>query len=163
MIDLLRGHNRWMLLLPILLGLLLSVYPLPLELRWWRPAWVLLIVIYWLFTAPEDFSLTFVFGLGLVQDLITGSPLGQHSLGLVIVSYICLQSYQRVRNYARWQQALWVFVLVGISQVIGNWVYSMSGLTVSGMQFLYPALTSALLWPLMFRILEIFRTANRIS
>lgn len=131
-----------------LVALVLSVYPLPMDMRWWRPEFVLVVAIYWIFFMPLTVSFTLLCLLGLFQDLLEGVPFGQHSLGLVIVAYICILSYQRVRNFSIWRQASWVFVLVGIAQLTDNWVQGMAGRPLSGGQFLYPALTSALVWPL---------------
>lgn len=163
MIDFTRGHNRWLVPVALVLAMTLAVYPLPLEWRWWRPEFVMLVVIYWVFTLPDHVSLTQVALLGLIQDLVEGTPLGQHALGLVIVTYIGLQSYRRVSNYALWQQGCWVFVLVGIAQLTSNWVHSLSGGDVSGLQFLYPALISALLWPLVHLSFEGLRHRYRIQ
>lgn len=130
-----------------LLALILSVYPLPMDMRWWRPEFVLVVAIYWIFFMPLTVSFTLLCALGLFQDLLEGVPFGQHSLGLVIVAYICILSYQRVRNFSIWRQSGWIFVLVGVAQLTDNWVQGMAGRPLSGIQFLYPALTSALLWP----------------
>ncbi len=133
--------------LSFLLSLVLSVYPLPMDVRWWRPEFVLVVAIYWIFFMPLTVSFLFLSALGLFQDLLEGVPFGQHSLGLVIVGYICILSYQRVRNFSLWRQSAWIFVLVGIAQLTDNWVQGMAGRPLSGIQFLYPALTSALIWP----------------
>jgi rod shape-determining protein MreD len=133
--------------LSFLVALVLSVYPLPMDMRWWRPEFVLVVAIYWIFFMPLTVSFTLLCALGLFQDLLEGVPFGQHSLGLVIVAYICILSYQRVRNFSIWRQSGWIFVLVGIAQLTDNWVQGMAGRPLSGVQFLYPALTSALLWP----------------
>lgn len=134
--------------LSFLVALVLSVYPLPMDMRWWRPEFVLVVAIYWIFFMPLTVSFTLLCALGLFQDLLEGVPFGQHSLGLVIVAYICVLSYQRVRNFSIARQSAWIFVLVGIAQLTDNWVQGMAGRPLSGIQFLYPALTSALLWPL---------------
>jgi rod shape-determining protein MreD len=133
--------------LSFLVSLVLSVYPLPMDMRWWRPEFVLIVAIYWIFFMPLTVSFTLLCALGLFQDLLEGVPFGQHSLGLVIVAYICILSYQRVRNFSIWRQSGWIFVLVGIAQLTDNWVQGMAGRPLSGIQFLYPAFTSALLWP----------------
>lgn len=159
----LGGHNRWLIVASLLLAMLLAIYPLPLDWRWWRPEFVLLLIIYWVLVLPENMSLTLFWLLGLTQDLIEGAPLGQHALGVVIVSYICLQSYQRVRNYGLWQQACWIFVLVGISQLTANWVYAMAGGRAPGLYFLCPALTSALLWPLCSRLFDRLRQRYAVA
>ncbi len=133
--------------LSLVVALILSVYPLPMGMRWWRPEFVLVVAIYWIFYMPLTVSFTFLCALGLFQDLLEGVPFGQHSLGLVIVAYICILSYQRVRNFSIFRQSAWIFVLVGIAQLTDNWVQGMAGRPLSGIQFLYPALTSALIWP----------------
>lgn len=133
--------------LSFVIALILSVYPLPMDMRWWRPEFVLVVAIFWIFFMPLTVSFTFLCVLGLFQDLLEGVPFGQHSLGLVIVAYICILSYQRVRNFSIWRQAGWVFVLVGVAQLTDNWVQGMAGRPLSGVEFLYPALTSALVWP----------------
>ena len=130
--------------LSFLVSLVLSVYPLPMDMRWWRPEFVLIVAIYWIFFMPLTVSFTLLCALGLFQDLLEGVPFGQHSLGLVIVAYICILSYQRVRNFSIWRQSGWIFVLVGIAQLTDNWVQGMAGRPLSGIQFLYPAFTSAL-------------------
>ena len=132
----------------VIVALLLSVYPLPMDMRWWRPEFVLVVAIYWIFLMPTTVSFTLLCALGVFQDLLEGVPFGQHSLGLVIVAYICILSYQRVRNFSILRQAAWVFILVGVAQLTDNWVQGMAGRPLSGVQFLYPALTSALIWPL---------------
>lgn len=131
----------------LLVALLLSVYPLPMELRWWRPEFVLMVALYWIFFMPIRVSFTLLCVLGLFQDLLESVPFGQHSLGLVIVAYIAILSYQRVRIFSIWRQSGWIFILIGIAQLTDNWVQGMAGSPLSGIQFLYPALTSALLWP----------------
>ena len=143
-------------------ALLLAVYPLPLELRWWRPEFVLIMTIYWISLIPTRTSLAFLCLLGLFQDLLEGVPFGQHGLGLVIVAYICLLSYQRVRNYSIWQQSCWIFVLVGIAQLTDNWVQAMGGRPLSGIVFLYPAFASACIWPLCYLALNYLRIRYRV-
>ena len=133
--------------LSFLAALILSVYPLPMDMRWWRPEFVLVVAIYWIFFMPLTISFTLLCALGLFQDLLEGVPFGQHSLGLIIVAYVCILSYQRVRNFSIGRQSAWIFVLVGIAQLTDNWVQGMAGRQLSGIQFLYPAITSALLWP----------------
>jgi len=141
----------------------LAVYPLPMEWRWWRPEFVLLVAIFWISVFPLTISLFFLCFLGLFQDLLEGVPFGQHSLSLVIVSYICILSYQRVRNFALWKESCWVFVLVGLAQLPDNWVQSMTGRPLAGLLFLAPAFSSALIWPLLRMLLDRISRHYRIT
>jgi len=141
--------NRWMMLASVLLALLLAVYPLPGVGPWMRPEFVVLLAIYWVMVLPQAAGPGLIWLVGLFQDVVEGAVLGQHAFALVVIAYICQLSYQRLRNYALWQQAGLVFVLVGIHQLLGNWVYSLSGGTSKSLLFLLPAFTSALCWPLL--------------
>lgn len=135
--------------LSLLMALVLSVYPLPMGWRWWRPEFVLLLSIYWISVFPLTISLSFLALIGLMQDLLEGVPLGEHSLSLIIIAYICIMSYQRARNFSLIKESAWIFILVGLAQFPTNWVQSMAGRPLSGLLFLAPALSSALLWPLL--------------
>lgn len=145
-----------------LVAMLLSVYPLPIGWRWWRPEFVLMVAIYWIFAQPLRISLVALCLLGVFQDVLEGTPLGQHGLALVIVAYICLLSWQRVRNYSLWQQSCWVFVLIAVSQLTDSWVQAISGMAISGPEFLIPAFASACFWPVCYLILEFFRRRYQI-
>lgn len=150
-----RATIAWLVILAtFIVAMLLSVYPLPFAWRWWRPEFVLMVAIYWIFTQPLRLSLLALCLIGIFQDVLEGTPLGQHGLALVIVAYIGLLSWQRVRNYSLWQQSCWVFVLIAISQLTDAWVQAMSGLPVSGLEFLIPAFASACFWPVCYLTLE---------
>jgi rod shape-determining protein MreD len=61
------------------------------------------------------------------------------------------------------QQAVMVMVLVGINQLIFNWVHSFMGTRSDSLIFLLPALMSAVLWPWLFVVLRGLRRTFRVS
>ncbi|MCW8194391.1 rod shape-determining protein MreD [Proteobacteria bacterium 005FR1] len=143
--------------------MLLSILPLPHGWAWFRPELVALLVIYWVMALPERLGVGMAFAVGLTQDIIENAIPGQHALALVAVAYFCLLSYQRIRNYALWQQSAWVFVLIGIHQLFWNWVRSLSGPAAQPLVFLVPALASAVLWPFLLIGMELIRSRVRRS
>ncbi|MDN3638908.1 rod shape-determining protein MreD [Simiduia curdlanivorans] len=157
-----KPNNLWVLPLMLALGLLLAVWPMG---SWsiYRPAWIVLLCTYWVLALPYRVGLVSLCLVGLLQDIVEGGMLGFHALSLVLIGYVCLLSYQRLRNYAPWQQAGWVFVLVGMQQVIGNWVNSLSGHEYTGLDFLLPALTSALCWPGIHRSQQWLRRRYKVT
>ncbi len=56
-----------------------------------------------------------------------------------------------------------VFVLVGINQLICQWVQNLEGVGTSSLLFLLPAVTSALLWPVVFQSLRGLRRNYQVS
>jgi len=160
---LIKAHNRWVITATFGLALFLTVFPVAATLRWFRPEFITLLVIYWVLVMPQQFSLLHLWLLGCAVDLLVGSVLGQHSLALMVVTYICMLSYQRVRSYALWQQSAFVFLIIGLQQLVGNWVHSLSGSTPPSLVFLMPALVSALVWPFLSLYLDRLRLRLHVS
>lgn len=156
-------HNRGIIALLFLFALLVSIYPLPLDYRWYRPELLTLLLIYWVLAMPQQFGPVTWCALGLSQDLVSGSVLGQHALGAIVAGYLCALIYQRIRNYTLWQQACWVFLVCGITAFIGQWIHSLQGGQSTGFKFLMPVLVSALLWPLLVFFLDQVRVRCRIT
>ena len=82
---------------------------------------------------------------------------------LVVVALLSLTLYQRLRVYSLWQQAGLVFVLIGINQLICQWVQNLEGAGARSLFFLLPAFSSALLWPVVLHSLRAFRRYYRVS
>ena len=153
------GSPRGLLLiwLSLLLALCLQVMPLPDAWLIWRPEWLGLMLIYWCVAAPQRIGVFHGFVLGLLLDLIEGSPLGQNALVLALLAYLSLLVYQRMRAYALIQQAVLVLVLLGIAQLIEQWLRTMFGPFSINLAFLLSALIGAALWPWLFTMLQALR------
>ncbi len=131
------------------IAFLLMVLPIAHDLRWYRPEFVVLLVIYWVMYNPQHFGLGKAWLVGLLQDLIELSPLGLNAIGMLLIAYILQLVHQRLRNYVFWHQAIWVFVLVGVFQLFANWVGGFMGQSASSLIFLVSALLSGVLWPFL--------------
>lgn len=153
---------RWLVPCTFFVAILLSVIPLPFEWRWWRPEFVALLVIYWATYSPEYFGVFSAWAFGILLDIVELLPLGHHSIGLIVVAYISHLSYQRIRSYVVWQQATWIFVLVGIYQLFCNWTSGFMGKNIEGSDFLITALITAFLWPLLVMVLRKIKISWRI-
>ena len=106
----------------LFLALCLQVMPLPDAWLVWRPDWLGLVLIYWCVVAPQRIGVFHGFILGLLLDLIEGAPLGQNALVMALIAFLALLVYQRMRAYALVQQAVLVFVLLGIAQLLEQWL-----------------------------------------
>jgi rod shape-determining protein MreD len=137
-----------------LIALMLSVMPLPDNLQWWRPEWVLLILLYWIVAFPDRIGIGTAWVVGLLLDVLEGNLLGMNAFSLTVVAYVAQLSYQRIQMFAWPQQVLTVFFLVALNQLIGHWIKGVLGVSVQTLMFLLPAIVSALLWPWVFVILR---------
>jgi rod shape-determining protein MreD len=144
-------------------ALTLAILPFPLWLQWGRPEWVALTLIYWAIALPERVGIATALVLGIGLDILEGAVLGQNAFGLVVVVLLSLVMYQRLRVYSLWQQSAVVFILVGINQLICQWVQNLEGMGATSTLFLLPALSSALLWPVILHFLRGLRREYRVS
>ncbi|HEY6130961.1 MAG TPA: rod shape-determining protein MreD [Halioglobus sp.] len=158
-----EGHGYGVILLTFLVAYLLAVLPLAPWLQWVRPEWLALTLIYWSIALPQRVGIATGLLLGLGLDVLKGSVLGQNAFALVVVALLSLILYQRLRVYSLWQQAGVVFILIGINQLICQWVQNIEGVSVLPRLFLLPAFSSALLWPVVLHTLRAVRRYYRIS
>ena len=141
----------------LLVALLLTAIPLPDWVQSWRPAWVAITVIYWCLAIPERIGVFVAWSIGLVLDLLHGSILGQHALGLATVGYIAVLYHQRIRVFPLVQQSLVVGSMVFFYLGGMSFIYNMLGSRHYGPEYLLGAVTSALLWPWAYIVLRDFR------
>jgi len=158
-----QGSGYVVILLTFFAAGVLAVLPLPPWLQWGRPEWVALTLIYWCIALPHRVGIATGLVVGLVVDVLEGAILGQNALAMVLVALLSLLLYQRLRVYSLWQQAGVVFILVGISEIICQWIQNLEGVGVLPSQFLLPALTSALMWPVVLHVLRALRRRFRVN
>jgi rod shape-determining protein MreD len=149
-----QPHAYWVILLTFLAAYVLAVLPLPQWLQWGRPQWVTLVLIYWALALPHRVGIVTALCLGIGLDVLEGATMGQNAFALVVVALLCLALYQRLRVFSLWQQAGVVFVLVGIDQLVCQWVQNLEGVGARSPLFLLPAVASALLWPFVLQLLR---------
>ena len=138
----------------LLLALVLMILPLPDWVQVYRPNWVALALIYWSMALPKHVGLWFAFLTGIVVDVSQGTLFGQHTLALVVIIFINLNFYQRIRVLNLPQQAIYVFALLLINQVLVAWVEGIMGRPTPLMSFFGAPLVGMLIWPWIFIVLR---------
>jgi rod shape-determining protein MreD len=120
-----------MVWLTFAIGLLLSVSPLPQFMEILRPLWLALLLAFWALALPHKVGMVTAWCLGLAEDVLYGTLLGQNALILTLITFLVLSLQQRLRMFPMWQ--LWLSALTGNRQPT--------------LALVLPALVSALLWP----------------
>ena len=153
----------FVIFLSLLTGLILMIMPLPETVQIYRPHWVALMLIYWSMAIPERVGLWFAFFSGIMVDVSQGTLLGQHALALIIIVYINLNFYQRIRVMSLAQQAMYVFGLLVMGQVVIVWVEGIMGRPAPILAFFAAPFVGMLIWPWIFVILRDIRRKARIN
>ncbi|MFT4650194.1 MAG: rod shape-determining protein MreD [Polaribacter sp.] len=144
-------------------GMILLILPLPDWVKIYRPDWVALILIYWSMALPKRVGLWTALIIGLLIDSLQGTLLGQHALALVVITYLNLNVYMRIRVLSLAQQSLYVFSLLVINQLIISWMDGMMGLTIPVQAAFGGPFIGMLMWPWAFLILRNIRRKAMLS
>ena len=145
------------LYLTLLAALMLELMPLPAAVNDWRPSWLLLVFSYWVLALPHRINIGHGWLLGLLLDVLLGSPLGLHALALALAAYLLASNFQRLRTMGLLQQSVVIgglCVLTELLQLGGEWLLNGETFTLG---YLQPALTATLLWPWLFVLLRRLR------
>jgi rod shape-determining protein MreD len=144
-------------------AMILLILPLPDWAKIYRPDWVALILIYWSMAIPQRVGLWTALIIGLLIDSLQGTLLGQHALALVVITYLNLNVYMRVRVWSLAQQSLYVFGLLVINQLIISWMDGIMGLPVPVQAAFGGPFIGMLMWPWAFLILRNIRRKAGLS
>jgi len=147
-------HNGFIIPLTILVAFILTLLPMPSWAVWLRPAWVLMILIYWTIAAPARVNIGVACVTGIFLDVLEGTLLGEHALALIVVIYIVARIYSRLRMFPLLQQGATIFLLVLLYQFILFCIQGFLGALPQSWLYWSCSLTSMLLWPWMCSILR---------
>lgn len=150
-------------ILSFMLAISLSIVPMPHWANWLRPSWVILVLCYWILMYPDYINVGVAWILGLLQDALYGTILGEHALAMVLVAYIMYRSRRYLRHYPVLHQAFFIifccfiynFMLFVIQWSLGEGIYDW--------HFWISPLFSIILWPLCFTVLRKLQYKFRIA
>ena len=144
-------------MMTIIGAFMLAIMPLPDWAVEFRPEWVTLVLIYWAMAVPARIGVTVAWFTGLLLDVSYGTLMGQHAIGMVLVIYVIHIQHQRLRVASLMQQAIVIFFLLLIKQLLSLWVDGMLGHAPDSWLYFMPTITSTLLWPWTYLILRDLR------
>ena len=163
MTSLTRHHGGAVIVLTFMVAMMLTIMPLPENLRVLRPDWTLLVLVYWTLALPLRIGVGIGWSVGIFQDVLTGSLLGQHALSYAVVAYLTLKLHQRIRLYPLWQQALSILVLLTLGQLLILWVNGIIGRPIQSWLYWSPSVFGAAVWPVVYVILRGLRRQFRVT
>ena len=153
-----------MILLSILFCLVLHYIPVGEGFAFARPAWLVLLIIYWGHMMPSRFGIWTSAAIGIYMDVLVGTGLGTYMCVLTVVSYLTYLLHRRIRVFSGPQQMLVVGVLVGIYLLLLRMFENLSGEPApSNLWYWLPVISSVLIWPWFFVIIDSLRRRYLIA
>ena len=145
-----RNGGLGFIYLSLLVALLLTVMPMPQQVKLFRPDWALLVVLYWTMALPGRVNILTAFVLGFLTDVLIGTVLGVNALAFSVVAFIVAVNHLKIRNFSVIQQALLIGLFLALYHLLLFWLSHF----LTGVYFLpaylWPVLTGMLVWPWLF-------------
>lgn len=151
------GHGKGSIYLTLIAAIWLAMIPLPASIDSFRPDWVALAVLYWSIALPHQIGVLSAWVVGLLMDMMLGSTLGIHALGMSVIAYISGTYYHIIRNSSVWQQSLMMGALIFVSQLLVFWIEHLFATPRMNPRFLWAAVSSTLVWPSVYLLLRYIR------
>jgi rod shape-determining protein MreD len=148
------------ILLTSIVALVLSILPLPGWLPVIRPAFLVLVVLYWSTMAPFVAGMALGFFSGLALDVFQGSLLGEHALALSFVTYLALRLNLLTRAKPIFEQSLYVLVALLAYELLLWLIDGWTGHSMSSPLRWVHTVFGALLWPVIVGMLGRFHSAR---
>ena len=148
------AHNGVIILFTLLIALMASIMPMPLNADAFRPDWVLIVLMYWCMALPGQVNIITAWVMGFLLDVLLGSVLGVHAAAMAVSIYIVVGNYQKIRNFSIWQQALIIGVLATLYHLVVFWLQRFLSDVTFLASYLYPVVTTVVLWPWVFYLLR---------
>ena len=149
-----RASRRLPVIGTLLVGLMLSIMPLPEMIAPFRPDWLALLVIFWAMQLPRTWSVGSAWLVGLILDVSYGTMLGQHALALCVVVFITVRFHLLMRVFPLSQLSATVFALLALYQFLLFWINGVAGVSAPAVTYWAPVVTGTLIWPLLYMFLS---------
>lgn len=149
-------------LLPfVLVSVVIYVFHIP-AISFLRLDAVALTVILFSLYRPGGLSLLAVFAIGLLQDMVSLSPFGQHALGLCMISYAVQHLSYQLRMHSPLKQLPAVVLTLLLLKLVYSWVAALGFGVMPSMTAVLSVLLTACLWPAMWWAGQIMTRHRRL-
>ncbi len=148
------ASRRLPVITTLLVGLMLTIMPLPESIESFRPDWLALLIIFWAMHLPRTWSIGTAWFIGIILDVSYGTLLGQHALALCVVAFITVRFHLLMRVFPLSQLSATVFALLALYQFLLFWINGVAGVTAQAVDYWGPVITGTIVWPFLYMFLS---------
>lgn len=152
-----KTTSYFLILTSFLIAIFLTIVPLPTFAIWLRPQWVFAFLLFWVLSSPVQCGIGLAWVVGVVVSLITGTPLAEQAIVFVLLTYLVLRIHPIIAYMPPWQQAGAIAILAIFNAVLQGLILGFTGHSTHIVLASLSALTTALIWPGLSKILNHFR------
>ena len=146
--------RRMPVVVTLVVGLMLTIMPLPGAIEPFRPDWLALLMIFWAMQLPRTWSVGSAWIVGIVLDVSYGTLLGQHALALCVIVFATIRFHLLMRVFPISQLTATVFALLALYQFILFWINGVAADSAPAVTYWGSVITGTLIWPFLFVFLS---------
>ena len=155
--------RNYSIALSIVIALVLQIMPMPAMADLYRPDWVSLVLSYWALALPNRVNIGVAFFTGLILDILLGTSMGVHSFAMCLCIYVLAVNHKRLRNYSVWHQSIIIGIIAALYNLVIFWVQHLITDIYFLLNYLWPVLSSMVIWPWLFWLLRKIRRQLRLN
>ena len=148
------SSRRLPVIITLIVGLMLTVMPLPQVVAGFRPDWLAVLVIFWAMQLPRTWSVGSAWMIGIILDVANGTVLGQHALALCVIAFITVRFHLLMRVFPLSQLTATVFALLALYQFLLFWINGVAGISAPSISYWAPVISGTLIWPFVYFFLS---------
>jgi len=156
-----RASRRLPVMLTFIIGLILTIMPLPDSVQAFRPDWLAMLVIFWAMRLPRTWSVGTAWIVGIILDVSHGTLLGQHALALCFVAFITVRLHLLMRVFPMPQLTTTVLPILATYQFLLFWINGVAGVDAPSIAYWGPVISGTVLWPFVMTFLSGIRYQKR--
>jgi rod shape-determining protein MreD len=156
-----RASRRTPVIVSFVLGLMLTIMPLPEAAAPFRPDWLAMLAIFWAMQLPRTWSVGSAWIIGIVLDVAQGTLLGQHALALCSIVFITVRFHLLMRVFPLPQLTASVFPLLALYQFLLFWINGVAGVEAPLVAYWGPVVSGTIAWPIVMSALSGVRYRSR--
>ena len=156
-----RASRRMPVIMSFIVGLMLTIMPLPDAIDVFRPDWLAMLVIYWAMQLPRTWSVGTAWIIGIVLDASQGTLLGQHALALCCIAFVTVRIHLLMRVFPVPQLTATIFPILAMYQFLLFWINGVAGVDAPSIAYWGPVISGTLMWPVMMAFLSGLRYRTR--
>ncbi|MDO4434541.1 MAG: rod shape-determining protein MreD [Alysiella sp.] len=137
----------------LLLAMLFDFIPFSGSLFYWLPEFSALMLYYWLINRPQNVDVGTAFLIGLLVDIGTAAPLGQHALAYILSAHVIIRYRRQIVLYNYGAQAVMVAGALMVAEIVLVLVRLRFDNRFSGWFTFISPFIGAFLWPLINKIM----------
>ena len=158
-----QSANGFVIFVSFLLALFLDGISFTKWIEYANPNWVTVVLFYWCVTNPKRSHILLAWCMGILLDITHYALFGQHALAKAIIALVVLNAYHRIRLYHPWQQTIAVFLITFIDITAMSIIYNLTQNIEIRLEYWYAAVTTALLWPVIYAVLNWYTRRRRYA